>query len=107
MLLSLRATPVVCKAWIIDKGVCVYVGWGGCALESALLTQLKIARGTADLYKACTLHGRQTYKYSDAGHIPSPSLCKVTVKHTRDIINILLRYTKIKTLNKTPAMGGT
>ena len=67
MSLSLRATPVVCKAWIIDKAVCVYVGWGGCALESALQTQLRIARGTADVYNACTWHGRQTYKSSDAG----------------------------------------
>ena len=79
-------------------------GGGGCALESALQTQLRIARGTADVYKACTWHGRQTYKSSDAG---APSLCKVTVKHTGDKINILLRYTKIKTLKKTPAMGGT
>ena len=55
MLLSLRATPVVCKAWIIDKAVCVYVGWGGgCALEWTLQTQLRIARGTADVFKACT-----------------------------------------------------
>ena len=57
MLLSLRATPVVCKAYIIDKAVCVYVGWGDCALESARQTQLKIARGTADVYKVCTRHG--------------------------------------------------
>ena len=80
---------------------------------------LCIRIGTANTVKDCTWHGRcvqslyearhgrKTYNNSDAGHIPSPSLCKVTVQHTRDLINILLRYTKIKTLKKTPAMGGT
>ena len=49
MLLSLRATPVVCKAWIIDKAVCVYVGWGG---------GLCIRMDTANTVKDCTWHGR-------------------------------------------------
>jgi hypothetical protein len=43
------------------------LGFVLCALESALQTQLRIARGTADVYNACTWHGRQTYKSSDAG----------------------------------------
>ena len=57
----------------------------------------KLVHGTA---------GRRT-KVVMRVHIPSPSVCKVTVKHTGDKINILLRYTKIKMLKKTPAMGGT
>jgi hypothetical protein len=84
-------------------------GTGGCALESARQTQLKIACGTADVYIACTWHGTAGRRTVIVmwGHIPSPRLCKVTVKHTRDLINILLRHTKIKTFKKTPAMGGT